>query len=91
MIRVVEQLRRLEMWQAGGEERPILATTTGQRKGGTYLIPFSQATSPLATLLDGENGEETSNPGSGTLLATSPPPRRGGGEDGGEEPDGVAT
>jgi hypothetical protein len=85
-----EQLSRHKAWQQTGEEPPALATTSGERANGTYLIPFSQATSPLAIPLNGEDSENPSDPEPGTPLATSPTPIRGG-EEGGEEADGVAS
>ncbi len=84
-----EQLRKLAEHKTGGEDIPLLATTTGERKNGFYLIPFTEVTSPLAAPLFGEDGEEVSDPVPRTPLATSPPPRRGG-EEGGEKADGVA-
>jgi AAA domain len=40
-----------------GENPPVLATTTGERRHGKYLIPFSHALSPLAATPNGETGD----------------------------------
>jgi hypothetical protein len=42
------QLEQLKFWETGGEHPPDLATTVGEARNGTYLIPFSHACSPLA-------------------------------------------
>jgi len=70
------QLLRLSEWQEGGEHFPLLAIGDGAAKNGTYLYPFSEASSPLAVPLFGEHGEQTENPDPGRPLASSPPPRR---------------
>jgi hypothetical protein len=57
---------------------PRLATTNGEQSGGTYLIPFTYAASPLAKPLFGEPGETPSDPESGGGFADSPPPIEGG-------------
>jgi hypothetical protein len=71
------QLQLLAAWHENptlcGEQQPLLATTTGESRNGTYLIPFNHANSPLATPLDGEGGEQgVSPPGDGPLAARRP-------------------
>jgi hypothetical protein len=70
---VQEQLETLARWREGGETPPRLATTTGETKHGTYLIPFTDAVSPLAEALFGETGEKGADPENGRRLANSPP------------------
>jgi hypothetical protein len=45
-----------------GEQQPLLATTTGESRNGTYLIPFNHANSPLAGPPNGEGGEQGVRP-----------------------------
>jgi hypothetical protein len=71
-----------------GETPPRLATTIGETKHGTYLIPFSHALSPLATTPNGDNGDNPHLPLDGdTSRHLAAALREGGGwREGGEGP-----
>jgi len=73
---VDRQLEELARWRMGGECPPALATTTGESPRGVYLIPFTDADSPLAGSLFGEVANGGSDPDSGRPFANSPPTLR---------------
>ena len=82
------QLEALKEWEQTGEHPPLLATTVGEARNGTYLIPFSQACSPLAAHLNSEGGEHSPSP-TETGAARRSPLAYKGEQEGGEQRDGT--